>query len=90
VTWADLLEAGLAPTAGRVLGALFARCDWASIRTRPHGLRHASITAALDATDGDVRKVIRHSRHVRLETFQLYDDRRHDDTNDVVTLVAEE
>ena len=30
---------------------------------RPHGLRHASISTALDITGGDVRKVMKFSRH---------------------------
>ena len=32
-------------------------------KTRPHGLRHAAITAALDATKGDVRAVQHFSSH---------------------------
>jgi integrase/recombinase XerC len=44
----------------------------------PHRLRHTSITLALDAVGGDVRRVQRLSRHVRLETLQIYDDNRLD------------
>jgi integrase/recombinase XerC len=44
----------------------------------PHKLRHSAITAALDATGGDVRKVQRFSRHAKLETLQRYDDNRAD------------
>ncbi len=45
---------------------------------RPHGLRHAAITAALDLYDGDVRRVARFSRHRKVETLMAYDDNRHD------------
>lgn len=43
---------------------------------RPHGLRHRSITAALDATNGDVRKVASFSRHVNIQHVLRYDDAR--------------
>jgi integrase/recombinase XerC len=55
---------------------------------RPHGLRHASITHALDATGGDVRAVQRHSRHRDVKTLQLYDDNRTDLAGRVAALVA--
>lgn len=42
----------------------------------PHRVRHSSITAALDATDGNVREVQRLSRHRNLETLTRYDDNR--------------
>lgn len=42
----------------------------------PHRMRHSAITAALDSTNGDVRKVQKLSRHRRLETLMVYDDNR--------------
>ena len=50
----------------------------AGLKTRPHGLRHASITAALDATNGDVRAVQQHARHASPQTTIIYDDNRRD------------
>ncbi len=47
------------------------------IKTRPHGLRHASITAALDA-GSDPRQVQQHARHRSIETTMRYDDNRKD------------
>lgn len=44
---------------------------------RPHGLRHSSITAALD-TGAPVRSVQRFSRHARMDTLNRYDDNRAD------------
>ena len=41
-----------------------------------HRIRHSAITAALDATDGDVRKVQKLSRHPKLNTLMIYDDNR--------------
>lgn len=52
--------------------------DDAGVRTRPHGLRHASITAALDALNGDVRAVQQHARHTSPEVTMRYDDNRKD------------
>jgi integrase/recombinase XerC len=56
---------------------------------RPHGLRHSAITAALDATGGDVRRVQRFSRHRDLRVLTVYDDARRDMAGEVANLVAE-
>ena len=42
---------------------------------RPHGLRHGSITKALDLTRGNLRDVAVFSRHRKSRTLQVYDDR---------------
>ncbi len=42
----------------------------------PHKIRHSSITAALDATEGDVRRVQKLSRHKNINTLLIYDDNR--------------
>jgi integrase/recombinase XerC len=55
---------------------------------RPHGLRHAAITKALDATSGDVRAVQRFSRHAKVDTVLVYDDARRDLGGEVAKLVA--
>lgn len=47
-------------------------------RATPHKLRHTAITSALDATGGDVRRVASFSRHTRVDTVMIYDDRRRD------------
>ena len=59
-----------------------------SAPVRPHGLRHAGITEALDLTNGNVRAVQRYSRHRNLSTLNLYDDNRTDLGGDVARLVA--
>jgi integrase/recombinase XerC len=55
----------------------------------PHKLRHSAITAALDATNGDVRKVQRLSRHRDLRTLIIYDDNRADLQGEVTNLLSE-
>jgi len=60
----------------------------AGIKARPHGLRHAAITEALDKTGGDVRAVQRFSRHADVRTLQVYDDARTDLAGKVARLVA--
>jgi integrase/recombinase XerC len=55
---------------------------------RPHGLRHTAITAALDATNGDLRKCARFSRHANLATLERYDDNRRDVAADVAADLA--
>jgi len=58
------------------------------IRVRPHGLRHAAITEALDATGGDLRQVQRFSRHRSYDMLMIYDDARGDFQGNVAKLVA--
>jgi len=53
----------------------------------PHPIRHSAITAALDATDGDVRKVQKLSRHRNLNTLMIYDDNRGRDQQDITELL---
>jgi integrase/recombinase XerC len=47
-------------------------------RLHPHALRHSGITVALDAFDGDMRTVVRFSRHKKIDTLETYDDKRRD------------
>ncbi len=58
-------------------------------RVRPHGLRHAAVTQALELTSGDVRSVARFSAHRSIQTVLLYDDNRQDVGGEVARLVAE-
>ena len=65
------------------------RGELAGVETRPHGLRHAAITQALDLTHGDVRAVMRYSRHQDMKTVSIYDDNRKDLAGEVARLVAQ-
>lgn len=58
------------------------------LRVRPHGLRHAAITEALELTGGNVRAVQRFSRHRDLRVLTLYDDNRTDLAGEVASLVS--
>jgi len=58
------------------------------LKVRPHGLRHAAITEALDRTNGNVRAVQRFSRHRDARVLGLYDDNRQDLGGEVARLVA--
>lgn len=69
----------------RILAAIGAEVG---LVVRPHGLRHAAVTDALDATGGDVRMVQRFSRHRDLRTLTIYDDNRLDLGGEVARLVA--
>lgn len=55
---------------------------------RPHGLRHAAITEALDLTQGNVRAVQRFSRHRDLRTLTIYDDNRQDLAGEIARQLA--
>lgn len=60
----------------------------AGVKVRPHGIRHAAITEALEATGGNVRMVQRFSRHRDVRTLSTYDDNRQDLGGNVAALVA--
>ncbi len=55
----------------------------------PHRIRHSAITAALDATNGDTRKVQKLSRHSNLNTLMLYDDNRHQHQGEVTDILSD-
>jgi len=55
----------------------------------PHRVRHSSITAALDATDGNIRKVQKLSRHSDPRTLMIYDDNRARDQQTISGLLAD-
>jgi len=57
-------------------------------KVRPHGLRHSSITRALDAAGGDVRMVAKFSRHRDVRTLTIYDDNRQDLAGRVASMVS--
>jgi len=54
---------------------------------RPHGLRHAAITAALDETNGNVRAAREFSGHASVEVLMKYDDNRKDAGGEVASKV---
>lgn len=53
----------------------------------PHRICHSTITAALDATDGNVRKVQKLSRHRQLDTLMIYNDNRGKDQAQVTGIL---
>jgi integrase/recombinase XerC len=57
-------------------------------RLSPHRIRHSGITAALEATGGDVRRVQKLSRHADLNTLTIYDDNRADVQGEISSLLA--
>ena len=55
----------------------------------PHRIRHSAVTAALDATQGDVRQVQKISRHTNLDALMIYDDNRQDAQGSVSKMLAD-
>ena len=56
----------------------------------PHRIRHTAITAALDATGGNVREARHFSRHSRVDTLLVYDDARVDHAGKIADLLSRE
>jgi integrase/recombinase XerC len=65
------------------------RCQSAGISKAmsPHRVRHSSITAALEVTGGDVRRVQKLSRHSSLNTLLIYDDNRKNHQGEVTNIL---
>jgi integrase/recombinase XerC len=65
------------------------RCQSAGISKTmsPHRIRHSAITAALEATGGDVRRVQKLSRHSSLNTLLIYDDNRRNHQGEVTDIL---
>jgi len=70
---------------GQAVRLIIGRISQAAIgrRVRPHGLRHAAVTAALDLTNGNIRTVQSFSGHADPQTVMKYDDNRLDLAGDV-------
>ena len=61
---------------------------YAPIKVRVHGIRHQAITDALTATNGDVARVSKFSRHSDLRTVLIYWDQCQDAAGDVAEIVS--
>jgi len=81
----DFANSGHRLTGDGIRKILVRLCEKAGITKQmsPHRIRHSAITAALDATDGNVRKVQKLSRHRKLDTLMIYDDNRGRDQRDI-------
>ena len=55
----------------------------------PHKVRHSSITAALDGSNGDIRRVQKLSRHKNVATVMIYDDNRTNGQGDLSALLSD-
>lgn len=64
-------------------------CEKAGIKKTmsPHRIRHSAITAALDATNGDLRRTQKFSRHRSLDTLMIYDDNRSRHQGEITNLL---
>jgi integrase/recombinase XerC len=61
----------------------------AGLETRPHGFRHAAVTAVLDETGGNVRGAQLFAGHGNPATTMKYDDNRQDIAGEMSDLVAD-
>lgn len=71
-----------------VYEAVVAAGKRAGIKVWTHGLRHTSVTAALDETNGNIRAAQAHGRHSDPRVTMRYDDNRVDLAGDVAKKIA--
>ena len=55
----------------------------------PHRIRHSAITAALEATNGNIRAVQKLSRHSQVEILMIYNDFIKDAQGDISNLLGD-
>jgi integrase/recombinase XerC len=55
----------------------------------PHRVRHSAITAALDSSNGDIRRVQKLSRHSDIRTVGIYDDNRQNAQGDLSDMLSD-
>jgi integrase/recombinase XerC len=87
----DFAHKGHGLTGDGIRKVVVKRCKQAGVTKpmSPHRIRHSAITAALNATDGDVRKVQKLSRHRRLDTLMIYDDNRGNDQAQITEILEQ-
>ncbi len=86
----DFANSGRRLTGDGIRKIVVRLCEKAGVKKQmsPHRIRHSAITAALDATDGNVRKVQKLSRHRRIDTLMIYDDNRAKDQREISNLLG--
>ena len=86
----DFANSGHRLTGDAIRKIVVRYCEKAGIKKimSPHRIRHSAITAALDATDGNLRKVQKLSRHKNIETVTVYDDNRKKDQREITDLLG--
>lgn len=65
--------------------------DEADVKTRPHGIRHLSISEACEVAQNNgfaLEEVLDHSRHKSVATLMIYRDRKRDTQGAISTLVS--
>lgn len=90
-TACDFYNAGHGLTGDMISRIVKKYCSKAGItkRVSAHTMRHSSITAALDASDGNVRKVQKLSRHADIRTLTIYDDNRNRHQGEMSDVLAD-
>jgi len=83
VTGTRLTGRGIAHIVGKLGQAV-------GLTVRPHGLRHAAITAVLEASNGNVRLACAFARHASPTTTMRYDDNRQNLAATAARLISEE
>ena len=73
----------------RIVQRLFDQTKIPAQHVTPHGIRHTAITSALDAVNGDIRRVRSFARHSKVETTLVYDDNRRDVGGEVASKLAD-
>jgi integrase/recombinase XerC len=81
--------AGARLRAGGLYAIVAAYGKQVDLTLAPHKLRHSAITAALDATGGDIRRVQKLSRHADIRTLSIYDDNRSDQQGEITAILGD-
>jgi integrase/recombinase XerC len=58
-------------------------------KLHPHAFRHFSTTEGLEATDGNTRKVMKHTGHTSERMIGIYEDRRKDEAGELAQMIED-
>jgi integrase/recombinase XerC len=84
-----VIQLGCTGASDRILKLTVKQAQATTKILSPHRIRHSSITVALDATNGDVRRVRKLSRHKKVKTVIIYDENRLRDQGDLTDLISD-
>jgi integrase len=72
-------------TCGKIIKRIGDRCGVDGLH--PHAFRHFSATEALEVTDGNERKTMKHTGHTSRRMIDIYEDQRRDDAGQVAQAI---
>ncbi len=75
------------PSAYKIIRRIGDKAGMAKLH--PHAFRHFAATEALEITDGDTRKAMKHTGHSTEKMINLYEDKRRDHAGEIAQMIED-